>query len=119
MSATALSNGRSAERHRVGHAVVAERVALGKDALHQRRMRRRIAPDREEGGVHALIGQRLQHLGRGARQRTVIEGEHHLAVSERQGLREVLGADLQPGRIDRQHAFGAELAGTAGSVRAA
>ena len=61
------------------------------------------AADDEEGRLHALRGKNVQNLIAVARQRPVVEGQHHLVVPERQRFCILHGADagMLPG-IDDQ-----------------
>ncbi len=100
--------------------VMADRVALGAFAPRQRRMRRHVAAEQEEGGVHAFVLERVQHLRGRGRPGTVVEGQHQFLVVERQGLRELLAADpRRAGGVDRHRALGAERFGIAGQGCAA
>ena len=50
-------------------------------------------------------------------QRTVIEGQHHLVIPERQGFRILHGADARMlARIDHEGALGADRVGMAGAI---
>ncbi len=94
------------------HRMVADRVALGDLAPHQRGSRRGVAPNQEEGRADAFVAQRVEHARRRTRPRPVVEGQHHLVVGEREGLRVGLEPDMQGGRggVDLDHARRAERA---------
>ena len=100
--------------------VMADGVARGRDPAHQRRMFGGGLADQEEGGAHAFMGQRRQHFGVGCRPWPVVEGQHHLAILQRQRLRKTLQADPRGGRrIDGENARGAERVLARTSARAA
>jgi hypothetical protein len=88
------------------------------DTAHHVRKRARLAPDHEKRRLDALGSERAEHAVGVGRQRTVVEGEHHLLVLERQALVILHRADAGVlGRIDGDHAGGAECVGVAGAVR--
>ena len=65
--------------------------------------------DQEIGGLHALRCQRIENDVGIGQQRAVIEGDHHLVVSQRQRLLVLHGAKQgEFAGIDGQHATGAE-----------
>ena len=97
------------ERQRMVLAVVADGVAGLADFAQQVRIAARHAADDEIGGLHAMLGQHIEHAVGVGRQRAVVEGQHDLVVLERQRARVVDRADARMLlRIDRQHAAGAE-----------
>ena len=64
-----------------------------------------LASDQEEGRLHALGGEDVQDLVAVFRQRTVVEGQHHLMICQRQRLGILHGADDGMfARIDHQRA---------------
>ena len=75
------------------------------------------AADGEEGRLHALRGQNVENLIAVARQRPVIERQHHLVISERQRFGVLHCADprMLPG-IDHQGSRDAERVGMAGTI---
>ena len=78
---------------------------------------RRHPADREEGRLDALRGEDLQDLIAVARQRTVVERQHHLVISERQRFGILHGADPRMlAGIDHQGSRGAERVGMAGTI---
>ena len=98
-------------------AVGADGVAGGDELAHAFRVGPGLLADDEEGCLDALIGEDLQHLVAVARQRTVIEGQHHLVIPERQGLRILHRADARMlARIDHEGSRGAERVGMAGTI---
>ncbi len=87
----------------------ADRMPFALDAAEHRRIGMRHAADDEEGRLHALRCQGVEHLAGVGRQRTVVEGEHDLVVAQRQGLGILHGADAAMlGRIDHDGAAGPE-----------
>src|SRR5450759_3805251 len=89
--------------------VVAEAVALGQLASRDFGVRFDIAAEQKERGTHAFMLERVQDFRRGARPRSVVEGEHQLLALERQAARELLAAEARrAGGIDVKHALGAE-----------
>ena len=78
----------------------------------------RHAADREEGRFHALRGENSENLVAVARQRSVVERQHHLMVAQRQGFWILHAADAGMfARIDHQSTRRAEriwMAGTLG-----
>ncbi len=72
--------------------------------------------DQEIRGLHALRGENVEDLVGIARQRTVVEGQHHFFVGERQRLPVLHQADLrQLAGFENQHAAGAECVGIPGA----
>ncbi|MEY9919789.1 hypothetical protein ABIF99_006104 [Bradyrhizobium japonicum] len=108
ISLFAFSNGiRAHEGVRPG--VVADGVALARDALDHVRMFGGVQADQEEGGAHAFLRQRRQHLRRRRRMRAIVEGQDDLVIGERQRLRKALEAHARRGLgVDAQNARGAE-----------
>jgi hypothetical protein len=97
------------EGERVVLAVIADGVAGVADFLQQIRITARHAADDEVGRLHAVLGQHVQHAVGVGRQRAVVEGQHHLAVFQRQRALVLDRADARIVlRIDREHAAGAE-----------
>ncbi len=95
-------------------------VAVCRHPPHQRRMCRRTLADQEERGPDAFARQRVEDLSGSRRIGAVIEGQHHLMVRQRQGLRKALQADARSGgRIHRHDAGGAQrvLARAVGGLR--
>ena len=68
----------------VGLAVVGDRMALVVDAPHGGGISLHHAADHEERGLHAFGGEQIEDAIGIGRQRTVVEGQHHLVVVERQ-----------------------------------
>ncbi len=65
--------------------------------------------DREEQGLGALVGQRLEHRRRVERPRTVVKRQHHFLVGEEIELLEMLEAETgSAGGVDLDHAADAE-----------
>jgi hypothetical protein len=60
-----------------------------------------LASDQEEGRLGAMGGEDVEDLVAVFRQRTVVEGQHHLVIFERQRLGILHGADDADGRADR------------------
>ena len=88
--------------------VGADRVTGGGDLLQDFRVIGRVLADDEEGGLHALIGERLQH-GRRGRPRAVVEGEQHFVVAQEVVLLEMLEAEARTaGGVDLDRARNAE-----------
>ena len=101
-------------QQRMRISVMADRVALGQFAPGDFRMRFDISAEQEEGCLHAFSLQRIQHLRRGGRPGTVIEGEDQFFGRQRQSSGELLAADPRCARgIDVKHALGAERVGIA------
>ena len=70
--------------------------------------------DQEIGRLHAILFQRVEHVRAVGRDRTVVEGDHHLVVLERQSVLVLHGADQrQRSRIDGNNAAGADGVGVA------
>ena len=67
--------------------MVRERVPLRRLALHQMRIGLRVAPDQEEGRAHAFGLERVENAVGHARQRPVVEGQHHFLGLKRQRAR--------------------------------
>ena len=64
-----------------------------------------VLADREEHRLGAFVGERLEHGGRIARPRTVIEGQHDFLVGEEVELLEMLEAEARSARgVDLDHA---------------
>jgi hypothetical protein len=71
----------------------------------------------KEGRLDALRGENFQNLVAVARQRPVIEGQHHLMIFERQRFGILHGADAgMLAGIDHQGSRGAERIGMAGAI---
>ena len=105
------------EGERMFHAVRADGVAFGGDALHDLRKFLGVVADQEIGRLHAMRGQDIEHLLGVDRPRRVIEREHHFLVGERQGLRILERADARMlGRIDNDGAAGADGVGIARTI---
>src|SRR5262245_10312794 len=64
--------------------VIGDRVAFVVDPPNDRGITLSHAAHHEKGGLHAFRRQRLEDAGGVGWQRTVVEGEHHLVVFERQ-----------------------------------
>jgi hypothetical protein len=80
-------------------------MAFGGDPAHQFGVFGGGLADQEECRPHALLRQRLQDLYCHRRRWAVIEGQDHLMVFERQGLRKLFQSDLlRGGGIDPKHA---------------
>ena len=74
--------------------------------------RLRHAADLEEGRLHALRGEDVEHLVRVAWQRSVVEGQHHLVIAQRQRLCILHRADVRVfGRVDHDGARGTDRVG--------
>src|ERR1700752_4442080 len=72
-----------------------------------------LAPDQEEGRLHALRGEDVEDLVAVYRDRAVVEGQHHLAVVERQRLAILHRADQRMRfGIDYKSAGSSERVGT-------
>ena len=68
-----------------------------------------VLADREEHRLGAFVGERLQHRGRVARPRTVVEGQHDFLRLEEIELLEMLEAEARSARgVDLDHAGDAE-----------
>ena len=73
--------------------------------------------DLEEGCLHALRGEDVENLVAVARQRAVVEGQHHLVIPQRQRLGILHGADARMlARIDHQRARSPDRVGMAGTI---
>ena len=91
--------------------VMPDGMAFGRDPPHQFRMPGRGFSDQKERRAHALSRQGRKDPRRRRRPWAIIEGQHHLMVVERQGLRKVFQSDARRvRRIDRENARGAERA---------
>ena len=98
-------------------AVGGDGVAGVADLAHAFRIGLGLTADQEEGRLHALGGQDFQNPVAVARQRPVVEGQHHLAIRERQRFGILHGADAgMLARIDHQGSRGAERIGMAGAI---
>jgi hypothetical protein len=98
-------------------AVVADDVAVGVDALEQVGIAARHPADDEVVGLHAMLGQHVQHAVGVGRHRPVVEGQHDLLVLQRQRLLVLHAADAREFvRVDRHHAAGAERVRIAGAI---
>jgi len=100
--------------------VMAHGMALRQHPTGQGRMGKGIAAEHEKVGVHALLPQGGQDAIGGAGPRSIVESQHQFLGRERKRARKLLAADRRCcGRIDRQHARGAErrwIAGAAGGI---
>ena len=95
--------------------VVRDSMALAQRAAGELRMRERIAPQQEERCPRAFALERLENAGGGAGRGPVVEGEHDLLGSEREGVVKMLAADARRRcGLDRQNARGAERFSGAG-----
>ena len=66
--------------------------------------------------MHAFVGERIENAGSRDVARAVIEGEHDLSGSEREGLRELLAAEARRRCcIDSQNAHRAQRVRIAGA----
>ena len=96
--------------------VGADGVAGVTHFAHHLRVGVRHLADDKEGRLDALRGEDIEDRFGVFRQRTVVEGQHHLMVIEWQRLRILHGADARMlGGIDHQRARGAERIGMAGA----
>ena len=102
-------------------AVGADGMALGEGAAGEVGIAAGHPADQEIIGIHAMLGQHVEHAIGVGRQRAVVEGQHDLFVLERQRTGVLHHADAgEFSRIDRQHPAGAErirIAGTIGGTR--
>lgn len=94
----------------MGHGVVGKRMPFRRHAPHQSRMSCGVAPDQEEGGPRAMELQGVEDTAGRAGQGTVIQCQHHFAVSEVQRARMALGANEQPARRTHGQGSSAKLA---------
>ena len=112
---------RAVESEQMVLAVGADGVALGEDAAGEVRIAAGHAADQEIVGLHAVLGQHVEHAVGVGRQRAVVEGQHDLLVLERQRTAVLHCADARKfARVDRHHPAGAErirIAGTIGGAR--
>ena len=93
----------------MGISVMPDGMAFGQLPARQGSGHFRILAQQKERGAHAFVLERVEHLRRGARPGTVVEGQDQFLFAQRQRRREVLAAD--PGRglgVDLKHAFGTE-----------
>jgi hypothetical protein len=91
--------------------VMADSMALGGDPPHQSRVLGGRLSDQEERRAHAFLCQRRQDPRCRRRPRAVVEGQHHLVVLKRQGLRKALQSDARRlCGIDAKNTRGAERA---------
>ena len=98
----------------MGIGVVGDRVALHHFAAGDLRQVLGIAPDVEERGAYALVGERLEDLRRRRLSGPVVESEDHLMVGEGDGSRIGLQPNLQAALCaDRDDARGSKLLGPA------
>ncbi len=67
----------------VGHGVVADGVAVGKDAAGEASLRERVAADEEEGGLGMVFGEEVEEEGGGGGVGAVVKGEGQLFGSGR------------------------------------
>ena len=75
------------------------------------------AADVEEGRLDALRGENFQNLIAVARQRAVVERQHHFVILQRQRFGILHGADARVlAGIDHQRSRGAERVGMAGAI---
>ncbi len=108
---------RAIEAEQMVLAVGADGVAFGEDAAGEVRIAAGHAADQEIVGLHAMLGQHVEHAIGVGRQRAVIEGQHDLLVLERQRTGVLHRADAgEFARVDRQHPAGAERIRIAGAV---
>src|SRR5262249_38693264 len=75
--------------------VIGDRVAFIVDPPHDRGITLSHAAHHEKGGLHAFRRQRLEDAGGVGWQQTVVEGEHHLVVFERQRFVVLHAADAR------------------------
>ena len=102
----------------MGEGMMADRVAGGDLAPHQRRMGGGIAPDQEEGRLDALAGEGVENGRRRRRERPVVEGQHDLVVGQDERARIGLEADGEAAfGADRRDARGAERSGLGAGSR--
>jgi hypothetical protein len=66
--------------------VVADGMTFGIDALDEVRIGAGHAADHEERRLHALLRERIKNVRGEGRQRTVVEGDDHLAIIERESF---------------------------------
>ena len=93
----------------VGPGVMADGVACGGDLVHQLRLLGGGLADHEKGGAHALLRQRGENPFVHRRCGPIVEGQHHLALPERQRLGKALQADTGIGcGVHRHDTRGAE-----------
>ena len=110
----------------IRHLVAGERMvlAVGADGVagvaqlaHAFRIGVGLLADQEERRLDAVGGENLQDLVAVFRQRTVVEGQHHLMIPERQRFRILHGADDgMCARIDHERARRADRVGMAGAI---
>ena len=104
------------ECQRMVHAVGADGVARRDQLAHAFRVRLGLFADDEEGRLDALVVEHLEDLVGIFRQRTVVEGQDHFMVLQRQRLAVLHGADARMlARIDHEGAGGAERVRMAGA----
>ena len=75
-------------------------MALGHFAPRQRRIGCGIAADEKEGRLDAFVGQRIEHPRRRRRPGSIVEGQHHFMVGERQSLRIGLNPTAKPPAVE-------------------
>ena len=113
---------RAFERHplhvrRMILGVGGNRVAGIAHPAHAFRIGPGLRSDQEEGRLHALRGENIQHLIAVLRDRAVVEGQHHLMILQRQRLGVLHGADDGIfAWIDHDRARRAERVGMAGTI---
>ena len=112
---------RAVEAEQMVLAVGADGVALGEDAAGEVGIAAGHAADQEIIGLHAMLGQHVEHAIGVWRQRAVVEGQHDLLVLERQRVGVLHRADAGKfARVHRHHPAGAErirIARTIGGAR--
>ncbi len=90
-------------------AVGADGMALGEGAAGEVGIAAGHPADQEIIGIHAMLGQHVEHAIGVWRQRAVVEGQHDLLVLERQRMGILRRADAgKLSRVHRQHPAGAE-----------
>ena len=94
-------------------------MALGPDPPHKRRILCSAGANEEKGRPHPGARQRLEHLWGRLRRRAIVEGQHDLAIAQRQGLGVGAQPDPEPAlRADRQNPHRGPAAGGNGRKRA-
>src|SRR5260221_9590923 len=87
------------------------------DAPHRLGEVARHFADQEEGRLHAFVFEDVQHPGRAGRQRTVVEGDDHFVVFEREAFVVLHGTEPRMlGGIDHYGPAGAEGVGITGAI---
>ncbi len=100
---------RAVETEQMVLAVGADGMALGEDAAGEVGIAAGHPAHQEIIGLHAMLGQYVEHATGVRRHRTVVEGQHDLFVIERQRLGILRRTDTRIlSRVHRDHPLGAE-----------